>query len=156
MSDALSNTQILGTLDRLSKLYPGGIPRSAITRRSPSLKTTTENKLALIVQTEKNLDESERTLVEAICGKGLKLSPDRYEVSCVDSAMLSGDLIRDISASSRFTAVLILGTNRQPGTFESFNQTAVIWSYSLSEIASDPFKKRNFWEHLKRLMPVLG
>jgi hypothetical protein len=156
MTETLSTPQILGLLDRMAKLYPAGIPKNAIKKAPPATIMVSNKKLVLIAQSEKPLKDDERSLAEAICTKGLKLPYEQCEILSLGADKLSIEVLNELSAKFLCRAILILGADKPVGTVETFNTTLTLWSYSLSEIASEPAKKREFWEQLKRVISALS
>jgi hypothetical protein len=156
MTEPLSTPRILATLDRIGKLYPGGIPRGLIKQTISVAATPSGKKLVLLIESARELEADGRALAEAICGKGLKLPLEQCEILCFSEERLSLEGIKEIFSQFGCRAVLILGTKKPAGQFERFSDRVALWSHSLKEIASEPSKKRDFWEHLKSLIPVLA
>ena len=156
MTEPLSTPRILATLDRIAKLYPGGIPQELIKQVSSVGVAPEVKRLVLLIDSDRKLEADGRALAEAICCKGLKLPLEQCEILCLTGERLSLDSIKDISSQLGCRAALILGTKRSAGEYEKFNDRVALWSHSLTEIASEPLKKREFWEHLKLLIPVVA
>jgi hypothetical protein len=156
MTEPLSTPRILAMLDRIVKLYPGGIPRGLIKQTSSVAASPSGKKLVLLIESAREIEADGRALAEAICSKGLKLPLEQCEVLCLSEERLSLEGIKEISSQFGCRAVLILGAKKPAGQFERFSDRVALWSHSLKEIASEPSKKREFWEHLKSLIPILA
>jgi len=149
MIGQLSATQILSLLDKVAKLYPGGIPKSAVV--APMVNTTAQDhkRVLLLALSENSLEPALMTLAQAICIKGLKLPLAQCEIRSIAADSISRDEAVKIAQPIKFPIIIILGGGNQPGTFEHSEGSNILWSYSITDIASDPIKKRDFWEQLK-------
>jgi hypothetical protein len=152
MIDQLSATQVLALLDKVAKLYPAGIPKAAVKSPGLSSKAQDVKRVLILAMSRDSLQTAEVALAQAICSKGLKIPVEQSEIRAVSKAEISRDEIIEISRSIKCPRILVLGESHIPGAFEQIDGAHILWSYSLADIASDPTRKRDFWEQLKMMI----
>lgn len=157
MSSNNSAVGILGILDRLATLYPGGIPKALIRARSTRTNRQAFH-CALVVASQAPFGAELLELAKAICAKGLKLSLDLCKIDTVSSEELATqDSIKALVTRQGADVVIICGGSATGGKLVEFpNGLSVLLTYSLDQVASDSETKRLFWGDLKLILPRLA
>lgn len=148
--------QLASYLDRVRSAYPYGIPagaiRSAITTTAPTSDTRAVS--FIVCSAGKALTPEHETLLESIASKGLKLTGEQTRRCVVQNREELSAAIDEHSKLS--SAVLVLGSEQEQGSTHDRGGSLVLYSYPLSEIATLPAIKREFWGHLQGIIERLG
>jgi hypothetical protein len=151
----LGNAQIAALLDRVSRLYPGGIPTAAL-RSAQKVSTVKALRCAIIaVGVPETLDQGLSTLAQAICTKGLRLTLEDCAILGAPMESCSGEALEGLVAKIAAPVVILCGGTLAPGTVKEISGAVVLTSHALSEVAQVVETKRRFWEHLKLIIPRL-
>jgi hypothetical protein len=158
MSDARPNSpeKLARYLDRVRGAYRYGIPQAAIRAASPGVE---EVVLAppvsfIVVHASEALPSEHQALVDSIAIKGLKLALEQTARRVVTSDV---ELRTALEEHAGYKGVLIvLGAENPDGRLENVGEACVLYSHSLTAVATDPAVKRAFWGHLQTVLARLA
>lgn len=139
-------------LDRVRSSYPYGIPASAIRMPTSSVESATSAPLVSFVVLEAVgiLPSEHEALMDSIVSKGLKLALDRTARRVVTNPTELQTAAEEHAAHNG--VVVILGAEQPDGRLEQLGGACVLYSHSLTTIATDPSVKRTFWGHLQKVL----
>jgi hypothetical protein len=151
-------------LDKVRRLYPLGVPVAAIAAPRVVVKEEPQVACAVYVISERDsssglaeMSAGDRALIEAICGKGLRLPMDACVVrSLKESPAVHEELIEEIQKSSAKVALVFGGACDALGRPQAVGSTVCIQTHPLDVIANTMDLKKEFWRQLQSsILPVL-
>jgi len=154
--EALSREELARFLDRVSHLYPHGIPRETVVAPAPR---THRFAVGFVVPAPDPLPESLRLLLEGITIKGLSLDPARTTTklcSVADANALSAAVDELVNMEDANVVVVLGAIAEAPGTWREVSGRPVLHTRSLGEIESDKGIKREFWGHLQGVIAKMA
>ncbi len=156
MSTIGSVDQLASLLDRVGRLYPGGIPTDAIEAGNIVRSENSPRCAIIAVGAPEPLDAVHMALAQAVCTKGLRLSLEQCAIVTAPTESPSGADLESLISRIAAPVVIVCGGAMVPGTVKELSGAVVLASHSLAEIAEVVETKRSFWEHLKLIMPRLS
>ena len=154
--EGLTREQLLLYLDRVHRLYPGGVPRELVVTPERHADTSSAvPKIGYVVPAPGALPESLVTLLKTITEKGLSLDESDSVVRSCDVADRSALLaaIGELATSVSPAVIVVLGSTAEPpGTWRSEGAVPVLHTHSLGEIEANKTVKREFWGHLQAVI----
>jgi hypothetical protein len=153
MSSFTTSEELYGYLDKISRLYPGGIPRSSIPEAKPEA-TTVKPRCALFYMTASgDAVEQLSILAEAICTKGLRVPLEQCVVRSIEAIDVTGDGLAQLVRQANSPVVVLCGSSLPAGKVSEVEGAVVLTSFSLEQVGQNADLKRQFWEHLKLVIP---
>jgi|GEM_PF-1748905 len=153
MASFNTNEEICGYLDKISRLYPSGIPRSLIPKVIPTVAAAQPRCALLYVVEEGAASEQLATLAGAICTKGLRVPLDHCVVRSVVSADIEGEGLAKLVSQVGAAVVVLCGSSLAPGEVAQLGGAVILTSFSLAQVGQNAEVKRQFWDHLKLVIP---
>lgn len=139
-------------LDRVRSSYPSGIPTAAIQTPASNAQAIDGTPIVSFIALEpsESLPAEHDSLIDSIVTKGLKLALDRTARRVVTThAELRSTLAEQAGLNG---VIVILGAEQPDGRVEEIGGTSVLYSHSLTAIATEPSVKRVFWGHLQTVL----
>jgi len=155
MSTVTDTTTLAGLLDRVSRLYPFGVPKQFLKPEACQVAGEQSRCALLHVGEDLNGNQKLTALAEAICTKGLRLSLEHCVLRSVSEAELNDQGLASLVAKIGAPVVIVCKESDQAGSIEELNGAVVLTSFPLNQIVDNVDVKRKFWEHLKLIIPRL-
>ena len=144
---------LLRYLDKVAALYPAGIPRSALKHAA---KSASQLKCAIIVVTAQGaLTTAESLLLDSICSKALKLTPEQYRTTVAASSEQGLAIERSSVGEVPTALTIVFGSEQELGSLNALDQTMVLRTHGLAEMEQSQELKRTVWGHLKGVVSYL-
>ncbi len=139
-------------LDRVRGSYPYGIPETAIA--TPTIDEDSVPRpplVSFIVMTSSEVFPAEYdALMDSIVNRGLKIETSQTARRIVRTDSELQAALDECAAHNG--VVIVLGAEPTDGRLEPRAGAYVLYSHSLTSIASEPSVKRAFWGHLQSVL----
>lgn len=148
-----SGTDLIRLLDQIARNYPCGIPARLVgsadtsTEEGENVGSEGQTYHLLVATPSNELPAEERSLLDNIVTKGLKISDRSLTVSCCPAST-----IEDQAASSKADKVVIFGAPRHQGWMPRSHGSPILCTKSLRELIETPELKREVWTSLQAIL----
>lgn len=148
-------------LDKVARLYPGGVPNVLIQapREEPKVLEAAPRVLFIVVHSSGTVPAADADFLVSVASKGMKLSESEYTVSTAADLSQAEELLRKVCSTQQPRAAIIFGapilSGPEPldGLSSEAGRVLVLRGPELSHLASNADAKRNFWKVLQGILP---